>query len=178
MNSGDLSPGNHVLGGAGNLVCPRQIQRARNLEATAHFEHCDDVTDGNAFKQPQTRRSDVDRALGIVERIGFVRTTFGQRTSQLYSIFFSGEFTRYPGPVVFRIRLLTRKNVRGFTGANRNRVDQRIIEPKVFGFRDGIAWIFSGDEMSRIVFVIQESREPENPIAVGASGISAKGDCQ
>ena len=54
-DSGDLLPGNHVLCGARNLMRPRQIQRARNLETPAHFEHGDDVAEGDAFEQPQPR---------------------------------------------------------------------------------------------------------------------------
>ena len=65
--SGDLLPGNHVSRGAGNLMRPSQIHGARNLEAPADFEHGDDVAERNALKQPQTGRSDIDGALGIID---------------------------------------------------------------------------------------------------------------
>ena len=61
------------------ISCARTRFRGGNLEAPAHFEHGDDVAEGDAFEQPQTGRSNVDGALGIVEGIGLIGTAFGER---------------------------------------------------------------------------------------------------
>ncbi len=50
------------------------------------------------------------------------------------------------------------------------------IQPEVIGIPGGIAGVFDRDGIRRIVLAIQESGEAENPVAVGASGIAAKGN--
>jgi hypothetical protein len=52
------------------------------------------------------------------------------------------------------------------------------IEPEVFAVPSGIAGVFDVDATRRIVFAIEESRKAENPVAVRATEIAAKGDGQ
>src|SRR4029077_8508116 len=50
------------------------------------------------------------------------------------------------------------------------------IQPEVIGIPSGNAGVFNGDGIRRIVLAIQESGKAENPIAVRAGGIAAKGN--
>ena len=152
-----------MLRGAGNLMRPRQIQGARNLETPAHFEHGDDVAEGDAFEQPQTRRSDIHGALGIVERIGLVRTLFGEYPSQLYWIFSGGEFMRYPGPIVLGIRLLSGAICAGLRGQIGRDSISASSSRKSSGFATELLGIFSSDEMGWIVFIDSGIREAGEP---------------
>jgi hypothetical protein len=52
----------------------------------------------------------------------------------------------------------------------------RNVEPEVIEIPSRIAAIFDRHVICRIVLGIRESHEPENPIAVGASGIISDGD--
>src|SRR5208282_2440624 len=53
-------------------------------------------------------------------------------------------------------------------------IRRKDIQPEVIGIPSGIAGVFDGDGIRRIVLAIQESRQAENPIAVRAGGIAAK----
>jgi hypothetical protein len=53
---------------------------------------------------------------------------------------------------------------------------RRNIQPTVTWIRSRIARVFDGDGIRRIVLAIPESRQAEDPVAVHAGGISAKGN--
>src|ERR1700733_13637770 len=55
-------------------------------------------------------------------------------------------------------------------------INETAIEPEVGGSPDGIAGIFDRDAVRWIILAIQETGQPENAVAVGASGIAAEGD--
>jgi hypothetical protein len=52
------------------------------------------------------------------------------------------------------------------------------IEPKVLGMRDRIGRVFDRHWVRRVVFLIQKSRQPENPVAIRASWVAAEGESQ
>jgi len=52
----------------------------------------------------------------------------------------------------------------------------RNIQPRVTWIRSRIASVFDGDGIRRIVLAIPESRHAEDPFAVHAGGLSAKGN--
>jgi hypothetical protein len=58
----------------------------------------------------------------------------------------------------------------------RQGIYRRNIQPKVTGIRSRIARVFDGDGIRRIVLAFPESRQAEDPVAVHAGGISAKGN--
>jgi hypothetical protein len=58
----------------------------------------------------------------------------------------------------------------------RQRICRRNIQPKVTWIRSRIARVFDGDGIRRIVLAIPQSRQAEDPVAVHAAGISAKGN--
>ena len=58
----------------------------------------------------------------------------------------------------------------------RQGICRRNIQPKATGIRSRIARVFDGDGIRQIVPAIPESRQAEDPVAVHASGISAKGN--
>src|ERR1022692_4931332 len=49
---------------------------------------------------------------------------------------------------------------------------------EVIGIPSGIAGVFDGGGIRRIVLAIEESRQSEDAVAVGTSGIAAKGNCK
>ena len=77
------------------------ISRARaeqsaggNLKAAADFKHRDYVIDRNAFDQPKSGRCNIDGALSVVERIGFIGAARSQRSGQLRGILFVGKLVQ------------------------------------------------------------------------------------
>ena len=51
-----------------------------------------------------------------------------------------------------------------------------VLEMKGVGIVVRIAGVFDGDRMGRRILPIEESGQPENPVAVGASRIATKGE--
>src|SRR5208283_5981973 len=58
----------------------------------------------------------------------------------------------------------------------KDRISRQNVQPEVIGIPSGIAGVFDGDGIRRIVLAIHESRQAENPVTVRASGIPAKGN--
>ncbi len=69
-----------------------------NLEASAAFEHGDDVVDGDSLEQPKASGSDVDCALGVVERIGLIGAAGSELLRQLRSILCREQVPARPKP--------------------------------------------------------------------------------
>jgi hypothetical protein len=60
--------------------------------------------------------------------------------------------------------------------SQKRRIRRRDIQPKVTGIRSRIAGVRDGDGIRLIVPAISEFRHAEDPVAVGAGKISAKGN--
>ena len=91
-----------------------------------------------------------------------------------------GKFVQDPRPIVFGIGVLAGVLSRWDCMGQGQRICRRNIQPKVTGIRGGIrsriARVFDGDGIRRIVLAIPESRPAEDPVAVHAGAISAKGN--
>jgi hypothetical protein len=58
----------------------------------------------------------------------------------------------------------------------KGRIRRQNVQPEVIDIPSGIAGVFDGDGIRRIVLAIQESRQAKHAVAVRAGGIAAKGD--
>ena len=74
---------------------------AGNVEAAPAFEHGVDVVDADAFEQPEMSGSDIDGALGVIERVGLVGAASGQLPCQLRSVLTLAKLARNPCPIGF-----------------------------------------------------------------------------
>ena len=74
----------------------------------ADFKHGDHVVDGDRLAEPKAGRGDIDSALGVVERIGFVGAARSKLASQLRGVHIVCKTRASPSPVVFGMGVLRR----------------------------------------------------------------------
>ena len=142
----------------------------------AGFQHRNHVVDADTFDKPEASRSDIDRALRVVERIGLVGTARSQLPRQLQGVFTVSKLMGDPSPIAFRIAVFCGLLPGRDGTVEEHGIDRRNIKPEVAGSPDGIAEIFDGDKVRGIVLAIQEAGDAKYPVAVGASGITTESD--
>ena len=92
LESSNLLAGNHALCCVGNLPRTSGAKRTGHFKSTADLEHRDDVIHPYALGQPARGRSDIDRALGVVNRIWLVGAAQSQLSRELQRIFSLSDF--------------------------------------------------------------------------------------
>ena len=81
-----------------------------------------------------------------------------------------------PCPIVFGIGVISWLLPRCDCAGRKDGVGGQNIQPEIIGIPGGIAGVFDRHRIRGIVLAIEESGQAENPVAVGTSGIAAKGN--
>ena len=106
VDSGRLLTGNHALSRGRNLPRTCRANCGGNFKAAADFEHGDDVVDGNAIGQQKAGRGDIDSALGVVERIGFIGAARSKLVRQFRGVHIVCKPRGNPSPIILGMRVL------------------------------------------------------------------------
>src|SRR6266852_512602 len=149
-----------------SLRGPFRIQRSQAIsERRRTASSVTNVLHRNAFVEAKSGRCDrVIRAAGR------------NRSRPLRGVFSVGKFVQDPRPIGFGIGVLAGVLSRWDCMGQRQGICRRNIQPKVTWIRSRIARVLDGDGIRRIVLAIPESRYAEDPVAVHAVGLSAKGN--
>lgn len=89
----------HPLCSGRNLPRTSGTKSGGKLEAATHDEHGDHVVDRSALKEPETGRSDVYGALGIVGWVGFIAAPRSKLMSERHGVFAVIELMANPRPI-------------------------------------------------------------------------------
>ena len=93
-------------------------------------------------------------------------------------VFPGAKFLQAPSPIEFRMGLLTRKFSRPDVRVGNHRVCGWNVDLEIIGLRSAAVGILDIHDIGGIVFLVEEARHPQNPIAVGTSGIASKSESE
>src|ERR1700734_1012435 len=147
-----------------------------NLKSATDFKQGNHVVYRNAVDEPKPRRGNVNCSLCVVQRIRFIGPEPSQLARELRGVFATGKLMQNPCPIVFGIGVIGWLLPYCDYAGRKNGVGGQNVEPEVIGTPSGIARVFDCHGIGRIVLAIQESRQSEDAVAVGTSGIAAKGN--